>query len=283
MSTLLLSVQKGSSGPASTLISCKLLFVLGLPARLQGIPRLPHPRCCGAGELWLLLLACADEGPGGAGSRQPPLSQHGNNGGVRGRVVEARGARHAWPCWLLAAGSIKGACGCLVFHLAGKSVMLSRCQQKYQPGTARRANSGCPVVNTVGLCHSPSHWHFLPAEYGAVELCWCLVRASQGAPPGKAPAEGLSWCPTAPQHGGLGMLQGCAPIPMEGGKPGSGLGTAVALHSASLSASSGSDTAPYHPYFIACGVFLACPTLAEEALSREQQALPWAHAARETK
>lgn len=93
MSVPLLSVQKGSYGPASTLISCKLLFVLGLPARLQGVPRLPHPHCRGAGELWLLLLARADEGPGGAGSQQPPLSQHGNNSGVRGRVVAARGGR----------------------------------------------------------------------------------------------------------------------------------------------------------------------------------------------
>lgn len=36
----------------------------------------------------------------------------------------------------------------------------------------------------------------------------------------------------------------------------------------------GSDTAPYHPYFIFSGVFLACPTLTGEALDREQ-ALLW--------
>lgn len=44
----------------------------------------------------------------------------------------------------------------------------------------------------------------------------------------------------------------------------------------------GSDIAPYHPYFIFSRVFLVCPTLSEEALSRKQ-ALPWAHLARETK
>lgn len=44
----------------------------------------------------------------------------------------------------------------------------------------------------------------------------------------------------------------------------------------------GSDISPYHPYFIYSRVFLVCPTLSEEALSRKQ-ALPWAYLARETK
>lgn len=35
----------------------------------------------------------------------------------------------------------------------------------------------------------------------------------------------------------------------------------------------GSDISPYHPYFIYSRVFLVCPTLSEEALSRKQ-ALP---------
>lgn len=58
------ALRKGSSGPASALISSKLLFALGPPAHLRGglVPTLapwpPRPR--GAGEPWLLLLACAE-------------------------------------------------------------------------------------------------------------------------------------------------------------------------------------------------------------------------------
>lgn len=44
----------------------------------------------------------------------------------------------------------------------------------------------------------------------------------------------------------------------------------------------GSDTAPYHPYFIFSRVFLACPTLTGEALYREQ-ALLWPGLAGEIK
>lgn len=44
----------------------------------------------------------------------------------------------------------------------------------------------------------------------------------------------------------------------------------------------GSDITPYHPYFIFSRVFLACPTLAEEALGREQ-ALPRTGLAVQTK
>lgn len=58
------ALRKGSSGPASALISSKLLFALGPPAHLRGglvptpAPWPPWPR--GAGEPWLLLLACAE-------------------------------------------------------------------------------------------------------------------------------------------------------------------------------------------------------------------------------
>lgn len=94
------ALRKGFSGPASTLISSKLLFALGPPAHLWGgVSCPPRPRgrpgpmvqvspgCC----CWRAPRA----GPGGAGSLRLPPSQHGNNSSVRGRVVAAPVVGHA--------------------------------------------------------------------------------------------------------------------------------------------------------------------------------------------
>lgn len=216
MSVPLLSVQKGSYGPASTLISCKLLFVLGLPARLQGVPRLPHPRCCGAGELCLLLLARADEGPGGAGSQQPPLSQHGNNSGVWGRVVAARGAGHAWPRWLHQ-GGLRPSC----FPPCREKCDDLLVPTKISAWDSEESKQWLPGGKHCGAAPFPFPLAFPPRRvWGRRAL---LV-------PGGSQTRGTAWegprrgsCPGAPQHPSVGVW-GCSrhvfPSPWREGRQG---------------------------------------------------------------
>lgn len=111
---------------------------------------------------------------------------------------------------------------------------------------------------------------------------WATVRAGQGPstadlpqhPPGgyreelgadgvpRPPPQGVS--PPCPQQGGS---QRCAWPPAQGQ-------LSWVPPSSFPPVGDGSDTAPYHPYFIFSRVFLACSTLTGEALDREQ-ALLW--------
>lgn len=128
--------------PPSGGVSC-----LHRPRGRPGLVVQVSPGCC----CWRAPRA----GPGGAGSPRLPPSQHGNNSGVRGRVVAAPTARHELPRWLLPPG--KGARGRLVFHLAGlfgKASCAPGANKNISLGQARGENRGCPVgKQAAGLQH----------------------------------------------------------------------------------------------------------------------------------
>lgn len=97
----------------------------------------------------------------------------------------------------------------------------------------------------------------------------CTLMLGMGAPSGPQPPTPGDFSP---------------PIPSRDGSQGRAWPPAQALHREQQSwvppsslppVADGSDITPYHPYFIFSRVFLVRPTLAEEALGREQ-AQPWA-------
>lgn len=117
------------------------------------------------------------------------------------------------------------------------------------PGRSQLGNSG----SRAGSFHSGS------------------TPASSSRAQGRA---GSWWCAQTPTPGGF-----IPSYPQQGGSPGWAQLPAQGQHrwvppSSFPPVADGSDTAPYHPYFIFSRVFLACPTLTGEALHREQ-ALLW--------
>lgn len=130
---------------------------------------------------------------------------------------------------------------------------------------------GCPERSQLGNSGSRAGSLQRQWEQGRVVPQWIYPSILQEG-------TGKSWelvvCTPDPHSRGFHP-----PHPQQGGSQGWARPPAQGQHSrvppsSFPPAANGSDTAPYHPYFIFSRVFLACPTLTGEALDREQ-ALLW--------